>query len=301
MNTNHIPFEQLPITNRFMFENSPFNKGVRYDVFVKEQSPKGEILRIFDIEMQIEDTHELPKRARYYQALCDSEALNKGESYRNLKEQYIIFICPNDIFKQEQAVYRFKNLEIGNAKIELGDQCWKNFYIFSKYKDVAEKSIKEYLEYVRNKGIKVGLIRPITLNPFPVESFEKLDYSKVKAIKGDVLLCHGDFPDSSLDLIVSNPPYIKNGDLSALQPEVQFEPKTALDGGESGYDFYEAIILSWSRKLKSGGALVFELGENQAERVTELMKKRGFENIRTELDFGGCERAIIGIRQITGL
>ncbi len=128
-----------------------------------------------------------------------------------------------------------------------------------------------------------------------------LNDSKVKAIKGDVLLCHGDFPDSSLDLIVSNPPYIKNGDLSALQPEVQFEPKTALDGGESGYDFYEAIILSWSRKLKSGGALVFELGENQAERVTELMKKRGFENIRTELDFGGCERAIIGIRQITGL
>lgn len=181
MNTNHIPFEQLPITNRFMFslvfshkhiakpfleailgikifdlqepepekttENSPFNKGVRYDVFVKEKGTRGEILRIFDIEMQMEDTHELPKRARYYQALCDSEALNKGESYRNLKEQYIIFICPDDIFKQEQAVYRFKNLEIGNAKIELGDQCWKNFYIFSKYKDVAEKSIKEYLEY----------------------------------------------------------------------------------------------------------------------------------------------------------
>lgn len=122
-----------------------------------------------------------------------------------------------------------------------------------------------------------------------------LNDSKVKAIKGDVLLCHGDFPDSSLDLIVSNPPYIKNGDLSFLQPEVLFEPKMALDGGESGYDFYEAIILSWSRKLKSGGALVFELGENQAERVTELMKKRGFENIRTELDFGGCERAIIGI------
>ena len=124
MDPNHVPFEELPITNRFMFalvfsrkhiakpfleailgikifdlqepepekstETSPFNKGVRYDVFVKEQGPDGEIMRTFDIEMQIEDTHELPKRARYYQALCDSEALNKGESYRNLKEQYII-------------------------------------------------------------------------------------------------------------------------------------------------------------------------------------------------------------------
>ena len=181
METNRIPFENLPITNRFMFalvfshkhiakpfleailgikisdlqepeaekstENSPFNKGVRYDVFVKERGPKGEITRVFDIEMQIEDTLELPKRTRYYQALCDSEALNKGESYRNLKEQYIIFICPDDIFKQGRAVYRFKNLEIGHPEHELGDLCFKNFYIFSKYGDVAEKSVKEYLEY----------------------------------------------------------------------------------------------------------------------------------------------------------
>ena len=97
--------------------------------------------------MQIEDTRELPKRARYYQALCDSEALNKGESYRNLKEQYIIFICPDDIFRQGRPVYKFKNLEIGHPEHALGDQCWKNFYISSKYMDVAEKSVKDYLEY----------------------------------------------------------------------------------------------------------------------------------------------------------
>ena len=181
MNTNHVPFEQLPITNCFMFalvfshkhiakpfleallgvkifdlqepepekatESSPFNKGVRYDVFVKEQGPKGEILRTFDIEMQIEDTRELPKRARYYQALCDSEALNKGESYRNLKEQYIMFICPDDIFGWGRAVYKFMNLEKEHPEHELGDLCFKNFYIFNKYRDVAEQSIKEYLEY----------------------------------------------------------------------------------------------------------------------------------------------------------
>ncbi len=123
-----------------------------------------------------------------------------------------------------------------------------------------------------------------------------LNKSKVTAIKNDILSCHGEFPDNSLDLIVSNPPYIKKSDLRGLQPEVQFEPKMALDGGESGFDFYKAIILGWSRKLKPGGALVFELGENQAEHVAELMKQNGFQGIRTELDFGGCERAIIGIR-----
>ena len=126
---------------------SPFYKGIRYDVFVRETGANGETLRSFDIEMQMEDSKEIPKRTRYYQAMCDSESLNKGEVYYNLKELYIMFLCPEDIFGQGKAVYRFKNLEVDNPKIELGDLCFKNFYIFSKYRDVAEKSIREYLEY----------------------------------------------------------------------------------------------------------------------------------------------------------
>ena len=128
-------------------EVSPFYKGIRYDVFVKEAGPSGETLRSFDIEMQMEDNKEIPKRTRYYQAMCDSESLNKGEVYYNLKELYIMFLCPEDIFGQGKAVYRFKNLEVDNPKIELGDLCYKNFYIFNKYRDVAEKSIRDYLEY----------------------------------------------------------------------------------------------------------------------------------------------------------
>ena len=126
---------------------SPFYKGIRYDVFVKETGPNGETLRSFDIEMQMEDNKEIPKRTRYYQAMCDSEALNKGEVYYNLKDLYIMFLCPEDIFGQGRAVYRFKNLEVDNPKIELGDLCFKNFYIFTKYRDVAEKSIRQYMEY----------------------------------------------------------------------------------------------------------------------------------------------------------
>jgi predicted transposase/invertase (TIGR01784 family) len=185
MSKKNIPFEQLPITDRFMFamvfshkeiakpfleavlgikiyelkepepektvEVSPFYKGIRYDVFVKEIGPGGETLRSFDIEMQMEDNKEIPKRTRYYQAMCDSESLNKGEVYYNLKELYIMFLCPEDIFGQGRAVYRFKNLEVDNPKIELGDHCFKNFYIFNKYRDVAEKSIRTYLEYFATK------------------------------------------------------------------------------------------------------------------------------------------------------
>lgn len=116
----------------------------------------------------------------------------------------------------------------------------------------------------------------------------------VTVMEGDVLRCHTQFEDESLDLIVSNPPYIRSGDIAALQNEVQFEPRMALDGGESGYDFYEAIIPLWKSKLKPGGALAFELGEDQAETVASLMRAHDFENIRTAEDFGGVQRAIIG-------
>ncbi|MBR4785314.1 MAG: Rpn family recombination-promoting nuclease/putative transposase [Fibrobacter sp.] len=181
METKNTPFEQLTITNRFMFamvfshkeiakpfleailgikihelrdpepektiEISPVSKGVRFDVFVKESGPNGEIIRSFDIEMQIEDTHEIPKRARFYQAMRDSEALCRGEKYFNLKELYIIFLCPEDIFGKDRAVYRFKNFEADDPKIEMGDLSFKNFYIFSKYREVAEKAIRDYMEY----------------------------------------------------------------------------------------------------------------------------------------------------------
>lgn len=122
----------------------------------------------------------------------------------------------------------------------------------------------------------------------------KLNNSNVKAVKGDVFTSYCDFEDNSFDLIVSNPPYIKSDDIQTLQTEVQQEPRLALDGGKSGYDFYEAIIKHWSSKLKHGGALAFELGENQSDYVAELMRSQGFENIRTSLDLGGVQRAIIG-------
>ncbi len=122
----------------------------------------------------------------------------------------------------------------------------------------------------------------------------KLNNSPVRAYKGDIFKCHTDFADGDYDLIVSNPPYIKSDDIKTLQAEVQQEPSMALDGGKSGFDFYESIIENWSNKIKIGGALALELGEEQAEYVASLMKAKGFENIRTELDLGGTQRAIIG-------
>ncbi|MGN1112766.1 MAG: N5-glutamine methyltransferase family protein, partial [Acutalibacteraceae bacterium] len=118
----------------------------------------------------------------------------------------------------------------------------------------------------------------------------------IRLIMDDIFECSKDFEDGFFDLIVSNPPYIKSDDIKTLQAEVQKEPAMALDGGKDGFDFYREIIKDWSRKLRKGGALAFELGEGQAEYVAELMKSEGFASIETSLDISGIERAIIGIR-----
>lgn len=127
-----------------------------------------------------------------------------------------------------------------------------------------------------------------------LETNVKENNSSVKPVMADALEICDTFADGGLDLIVSNPPYIKSADIETLQKEVQLEPRLALDGGEDGCDFYREIVSRWSRKLKKGGALAFELGEGQADAVKELMTEQGFSDFKISLDFGGVQRAIIG-------
>lgn len=127
-----------------------------------------------------------------------------------------------------------------------------------------------------------------------LETNVKENNSSVKPVMADALEICETFADGELDLIVSNPPYIKSADIETLQKEVRLEPRLALDGGEDGYDFYREIVSRWSRKLKKGGALAFELGENQADAVKALMTDKGFSDFKISLDFGGVQRAIIG-------
>ncbi len=114
----------------------------------------------------------------------------------------------------------------------------------------------------------------------------------VNIVKGDVL--EGVCSEGKYDLIVSNPPYITDEDMKKLQPEVQFEPKTALEGGEDGLVFYRAITEKYKNSLKENGMLVFEVGVNQAESVMEILKANGFKNISARKDLNDIERVVFG-------
>ena len=94
-----------------------------------------------------------------------------------------------------------------------------------------------------------------------------------------------------VDVIVSNPPYIESAVCETLDPRVKdFEPRLALDGGTSGLDFYDRYLSDAVNLLKPGGAVFFEIGENQGEAVKKLMFDCGFDDIKIEKDFAGHDR-----------
>lgn len=125
------------------------------------------------------------------------------------------------------------------------------------------------------------------------------EYNKanIKIIGESLFDCVNSFKDNSLDLLISNPPYIKRSDLDTLQKEVLREPLMALDGGEDGCDFLRGIISLYTRKIKVGGMLSFELDAEEAGYTKALMEQNGFDNIEVFDDLGGIHRAIIGIRR----
>lgn len=100
----------------------------------------------------------------------------------------------------------------------------------------------------------------------------------------------------TFDVIVSNPPYIPSREIIALDPSVRdYEPLWALDGGEDGLKFYHSIIKYWKSLLHPGGALLFEVGEGQAEAVKEMLLSAGFRAASGRPDTLGVERVVIGI------
>lgn len=95
----------------------------------------------------------------------------------------------------------------------------------------------------------------------------------------------------SVDVIVSNPPYIKHAVCETLDRRVKdFEPRLALDGGETGLDFYDRYLADALNLLKSGGAVFFEIGEDQGAALDKLMRDYGFSDIRIEKDYAGHDR-----------
>ncbi|WP_038081157.1 Rpn family recombination-promoting nuclease/putative transposase, partial [Treponema socranskii] len=176
MEYTHKPVEELTFTDDFMFGTvmknkaickgvierllhikvgkieypslqktiAPFyeSKGIRLDVYVFDSD------RVFDIEIQTSIPPSLPKRTRYYQSLMDVDNLLRGQSYAELKESYVIFICTQDPFGKSLPVYEFRNICTADGTLFLDDKSYKVFYNVGAYSKEGEPELSALLEYL---------------------------------------------------------------------------------------------------------------------------------------------------------
>ncbi len=100
----------------------------------------------------------------------------------------------------------------------------------------------------------------------------------------------------SFDCIVSNPPYITTGEIPGLMEEVrEHEPRQALDGGEDGLRFYRILAQQAGDYLKQDGRLYLEIGYDQGEAVSALLRQAGFDGVSVTKDLCGNDRVVQGI------
>lgn len=126
-----------------------------------------------------------------------------------------------------------------------------------------------------------------------------LQIAKKNALKNGVENIHFILSDQfksiykkDFDIIVSNPPYIETDMIKDLPTEVKNEPHLALDGGNDGLDFYRTLSNQSISYLKSNGYLCLEIGYQQKEEVSKLLKNY-FKNIKIFQDYGGRDRVVI--------
>jgi release factor glutamine methyltransferase len=100
-----------------------------------------------------------------------------------------------------------------------------------------------------------------------------------------------------LDALISNPPYIRNEVIPSLMREVrEFEPFEALSGGEDGLEFYRDITHEAMKILKSGGFIAYEIGYDQGQEVSNILKQNGCSGVVCIKDLAGLDRVVMGWR-----
>ncbi len=165
---------------------------------------------------------------------------------------------------------------------------------------IKENGYKTALDLMTGSGCIAALLSretaaTVTASDISAEALETAKENlgeKVTLIRSDVF---SDI-DGKFDIIVSNPPYIKSADIDGLQKEVRCQPRLSLDGGEDGLDFYRIIADRAADRLNEGGALVLEIGHDQAAEVTALLEK-DFKEIKCLKDLSGSDRAITAIKR----
>lgn len=133
-------------------DNVPDRKSIRLDVYLEDDENT-----VYDIEMQIDNKYDTPKRSRYYQGLMDVKSLPSGtKNYNRLNRSFVIFICLFDPFGGDRCLYTFEERCMEDLTLSLGDETRKIFLNTSgkNRKEISEE-LQEFLDYVRDPSAVV--------------------------------------------------------------------------------------------------------------------------------------------------
>ena len=119
-------------------------KSVRFDILVQTENGK-----FYDVEMQVSNERNIPKRMRFYQAAIDISFLDKGNSYNSLNDSFIIFICLFDAIGKNRPIYTFENLCIEDKNTPLQDGTRKVIINSEAFNNTKDKELKGFLEYLK--------------------------------------------------------------------------------------------------------------------------------------------------------
>ena len=164
-----------------------------------------------------------------------------------------------------------KNINVENASIELLD-------ISKSALSIAKRNVTTNGVYEKVKVTESDLL---------TQKIEEIK-TAVKEIE------NSDMEDLKVDMIISNPPYIKTDVIPTLQEEVKKEPHLALDGGKDGLSIYRRIVKEAKEVLKVNGLLILEIGYDQLDDIKQILNENKEYKIIEELkDYGGNDRGII--------
>lgn len=138
---------EFPVLQKAVQENV-ISRGVRFDVYTKDQDGV-----VYEIDMQVRHTRGLPQRVRYYQGRIDSDMLQHGQDYDQLRQSYVIFICPFDPYGQGVHKYEFRNYCIQDKSLAMGDGRTAIFLNAKGTVKDVDQNLLNFLEYVDNKDV----------------------------------------------------------------------------------------------------------------------------------------------------
>lgn len=165
--------------------------------------------------------------------------------------------------------------------------------------DLSEEALKVAERNAKNHGFAV--VSHMETRDAASQNLEQTGYSEQTGRpfifrQGDLFSVLPQTEAGTFDIITSNPPYIPTAVIATLEPEVrEHEPMMALDGTEDGLKFYRQIAKQAGTWLKPGGAIYLEIGYDQGEAVSGLLRDAGFDRVRVVKDLPGKDRVVCGI------